>query len=208
VSKRVASRYHAGERTWDWFKVKCWRAHRFVFGGMERDDEGRLAALLVGSPDGDEGRVEFGLHRVAEMWKDRTSITRSPFGDQLADRGRTWLAPRSLIEIRALPRPDGGRSGTPRRFEWFHLPASLVSGQGIPDARGHEARSKRSQCGFPPGPFAGASRHPSAAKVGLAIVRYCDYRCDLSVRQVSTPQWLNGRQARSLVLCAHSKGTR
>src|SRR4029079_178813 len=47
VSKRAMSRYHAGERTRDWLKVKCWRTHHFVVGGVERDDEGRLAALLV-----------------------------------------------------------------------------------------------------------------------------------------------------------------
>ena len=117
-------RLHAGERTRDWLKVKCWRTHRFVVGGIERDDEGRLAALLAGAPAGPtlryEGRVEFGLHRVAEAWRGEAPVGRSPFGDAMSDRGRTWLEPRTVIELRALPRPAGGslRHATALRVLW------------------------------------------------------------------------------------------
>jgi bifunctional non-homologous end joining protein LigD len=112
VSKRIVSRYHAGKRTRDWLKVKCWRTHRFFVGGIERDEDGRLVALLVGSPAGGQlqykGRVEFGLHRVTAVWKDQPNTARCPFSDPISNRTRTWLHGRSLIEIRALPCRDGG----------------------------------------------------------------------------------------------------
>ena len=66
---------------------KVLREYRLVVGGVERNDEGRLCALLVGSPDGDrlhyEGRVDFGLHRVRAAWLDgrgriRIAIPRRP----------------------------------------------------------------------------------------------------------------------------------
>ena len=67
-----------------------------------------------------EGRVEFGLHRVAEAWEDEPATTRSPFGDTISDRGRAWLEPRTVIELRALPRPAGGslRHATALRVLW------------------------------------------------------------------------------------------
>jgi bifunctional non-homologous end joining protein LigD len=114
VSKRVDSRYHAGRRTRDWLKVKCWRQYRLLVGGVERDDEGRLAALLVGSPDGDrlryEGRVELGLHRlygVRTAWLDGRAAADSPFRDGPSARGRVWLDPNVAITVRALPRAAG-----------------------------------------------------------------------------------------------------
>jgi len=113
VSKRVDSRYHAGQRTRDWLKVKCWRTYQFVVGGIDRDEEGRVNALLVGSPDGDalryEGRVEFGLHRVRQLWADDRRIGRSPFVDAPESRHRTWLEPDAMITVRALPRTSGAR---------------------------------------------------------------------------------------------------
>jgi bifunctional non-homologous end joining protein LigD len=113
VSKRVDSRYHAGRRTRDWLKVKCWRQYRLMVGGLERDDNGHLSALLVGSPDGDrlryEGRVEFGLHRVRGMWLDGKGASESPFRDGPSARGRVWLDPNVAITVRALPRATGER---------------------------------------------------------------------------------------------------
>lgn len=111
VSKRVTSRYQAGERTRDWLKVKCWRTYSLLVGGVECDDEGRLAALLVGSPDGDrlryEGRVEFGLGKVRAAWLDGHGAASSPFRDGPSARGRIWFEPKVAITVRALPRADG-----------------------------------------------------------------------------------------------------
>ena len=111
VSKRVDSRYATGERSRDWLKVKCWRTHHVVVGGIDRDEDAHVIALLVGSPDGAglryEGRVEFGLHRVRDAWRRARPVRRSPFGDELRAGRRTWVAPRVVLEIRALPRPAG-----------------------------------------------------------------------------------------------------
>ena len=113
VSKRVASHYHAGQRTRDWLKVKCWRTYELLVGGVERDEDGRLAALLVGSPDGDrlryEGRVEFGLSRVRVAWLRGGGAKESPFRDGPTARGRVWLDPKIAITVRALPRSAGNR---------------------------------------------------------------------------------------------------
>jgi bifunctional non-homologous end joining protein LigD len=110
VSKRADSPYRAGVRSRDWLKVKCWRTHAFVLGGIERDDEDRVTALLVGSVDGSglryEGRVEFGLGRVSSTLENATPIAECPFGE-IISRRRTWLEPRTIIELRALPRAVG-----------------------------------------------------------------------------------------------------
>jgi bifunctional non-homologous end joining protein LigD len=110
VSKRADSPYRAGVRSRDWLKVKCWRTHAFVVGGVERDADDRVTALLVGSPDGAglryEGRVEFGLGRVSSIWETATPIDTCPFGE-MTTRRRTWFEPRSIVEFRALPRAAG-----------------------------------------------------------------------------------------------------
>jgi bifunctional non-homologous end joining protein LigD len=102
VSKHVESRYAPGERTRDRLKVKCWRTHHVVVGGIERDETDRVVALLVGSPDGErlryEGRVEFGLYRVRDAWRSARAIRRSPFADDLRGGRRTWLAPRMALD--------------------------------------------------------------------------------------------------------------
>jgi bifunctional non-homologous end joining protein LigD len=65
VSKRIASHYHAGERTRDWLKAKCWRTRAVTIGGVQFDHDGRLEAILAGSPQHGalryEGRVELAL---------------------------------------------------------------------------------------------------------------------------------------------------
>jgi bifunctional non-homologous end joining protein LigD len=110
VSKRADSPYRAGVRSRDWLKTKCWRTHAFVVGGIERDANDRVVALLVGSVAGTqlryEGRVEFGLQRVASIWEEGTPIDVCPFGD-MKSRRRTWFEPRAVVELRALPRPAG-----------------------------------------------------------------------------------------------------
>jgi ATP-dependent DNA ligase len=111
VSKRVDSPYRIGRRSRDWMKVKCWRTHAFVVGGIDRDENDRVEALLVGSLDGVrlryEGRVEFGLSRVASIWENVEPAASSPFIDASSSRGRIWLEPRAIVALRALPRIPG-----------------------------------------------------------------------------------------------------
>ena len=111
VSKRVDSPYRTGRRSRDWLKVKCWRTHAFVVGGIDHDENDRVEALLVGSLDGTrlryEGRVEFGLSRVSSIWENVQPIASSPFIDVSSSRRRIWLEPRTIIELRALPRVLG-----------------------------------------------------------------------------------------------------
>jgi bifunctional non-homologous end joining protein LigD len=111
VSKRVDSPYRPGKRSRDWLKVKCWRTHVFVLGGIDRSEDDRVEALLVGSLDGSrlryEGRVEFGLSRVSSVWEHAAPISMSPFVDASTSKRRIWLEPRTIIELRALPRSNG-----------------------------------------------------------------------------------------------------
>ena len=119
VSKRATSRYRAGGRTRDWLKVKCWRTYELVIGGIERDDDGRVEALLVGSPDGDalryEGRVEFGLHRARIHGATGQEIAQSPFKNGPSPWRRTWLDPKLGITVERFRARAANRSVVPWR---------------------------------------------------------------------------------------------
>jgi bifunctional non-homologous end joining protein LigD len=112
VSKRIASRYHAGERTRDWLKVKSWRTRSVVIGGVQFDVDGRLEAVLIGTPDNGglkyEGRVELGM--LGKL-RDRMASLGSqdcPFlGEWNASERRIWLRPEIRVEVRALPQRAG-----------------------------------------------------------------------------------------------------
>lgn len=112
VSKRADSPYRDRVRSRDWLKVKCWRTNSYVVGGIERDAGDRVVALLVGSPDGTtlryEGRVEFGLSRVASAWENAVPTASCPFGGMGSQR-RQWIEPRTFVKRRALPRRLGTR---------------------------------------------------------------------------------------------------
>lgn len=111
VSKLADSRYYAGERTRHWLKTKCWRSYRYFVGGIERNEAGRIASLLVGSRSNGvlryEGRVEFGLHRLGERLRGVRERDTSPFAADPRRRNVTWIAPVVEIDIRALPRVAG-----------------------------------------------------------------------------------------------------
>ena len=113
VSKRCASRYRPGERSRDWRKIKVWRRETVTLGGLEWDAEGRLAALLVGTPHGRElrydGRVEFGLGRLNLLGEGLVKLVadRAPFAGEWKGSHRQWLRPEVQVEIQALPRRDG-----------------------------------------------------------------------------------------------------
>jgi bifunctional non-homologous end joining protein LigD len=114
VSKRIDSAYHAGVRSRDWQKAKCWRTLTAVIGGVLFDRDGHIEGLLAGTPTDDglryEGLVEFGLPRIGnlrEMILD-LATTESPFtGEWKPSPRRFWLRPEVAVEIRALPRRPG-----------------------------------------------------------------------------------------------------
>jgi hypothetical protein len=59
-----------------------------VVGGLAHDRDGRLEALLVGTPNGSSldyvGRVEFGLNRLGDMRErfDALTSTHAPFSGE------------------------------------------------------------------------------------------------------------------------------
>jgi bifunctional non-homologous end joining protein LigD len=114
VSKRIDSAYHAGVRSRDWQKAKCWRRLTVLIGGVLFDSEGHIEGLLAGTPTDRglryEGLVEFGLGRVGDLRELILSLatTEPPFiGGWKPSPRRFWLRPESAIEIRALPRRPG-----------------------------------------------------------------------------------------------------
>lgn len=113
VSKRINSCYSPGRRTRDWLKIKAWRTYSVVIGGLLHDSDGRLEALLVGTPNGTSlayaGRVEFGLNRLGDMWDrfERLSVSENPFEQSIPPGRKTWVRPEMEIVIQALPRKEG-----------------------------------------------------------------------------------------------------
>jgi bifunctional non-homologous end joining protein LigD len=114
VSKRIDSRYRAGERTRDWLKVKVWRLRSLVIGGVQFDHDGRLEAVLVGTPVAGalryEGRVELALGKLGKLRERMATLGAHdcPFaGEWPASERRLWLRPELRIEVRALPQPSG-----------------------------------------------------------------------------------------------------
>jgi bifunctional non-homologous end joining protein LigD len=122
VSKRATSRYHAGERTRDWLKVKCWRTRSVVIGGVQFDVDGRLEAVLLGTPQNGalryEGRVELALGKLGKIRKRIAMLGARdcPFlGEWSEHDRRIWLRPEISVEVRALPQ----RAGTLLRHATF-----------------------------------------------------------------------------------------
>ena len=118
VAKRAHSIYRPGERTSDWLKIKCWRAYTVVVGGIEHGADGRVEALLVGTPEGDAlryaGRVELGLGRLGALLPELRghAVTHSPFEGEWRTRRRIWVAPGSRSWCARCRGPRGGSCGT------------------------------------------------------------------------------------------------
>jgi bifunctional non-homologous end joining protein LigD len=116
VSKRIASIYRPGERTRDWLKVKSWRTRTLTIGGVQFNADGRLEAMLVGTPANGalryEGRVELALGKLGKL-RERMAILGAhecPFHGEWGENDRrVWLRPELTVEIRALPQRAGTR---------------------------------------------------------------------------------------------------
>jgi bifunctional non-homologous end joining protein LigD len=114
VSKRISGAYYPGVRSRDWQKVKCWRTHSVVIGGVLFDGDGHIEGLLAGTPTDEglhfEGLVEFALGRVGDLRGMILELVTpaSPFiGEWKPNPRRFWLRPSVSVEIRALPRRPG-----------------------------------------------------------------------------------------------------
>ncbi|MDO3403665.1 ATP-dependent DNA ligase, partial [Mycolicibacterium neoaurum] len=112
VSKRLTSRYVAGQRTQSWLKFAHRHRGTFVVGGW-RTQEGtsdRLAALLVGEVTADgllyRGRVGSGIsgavsRQLAELVAPLARAD-SPFDDEVPKvdaRGTFWVEPVLVVDV-------------------------------------------------------------------------------------------------------------
>lgn len=98
VSKRTASRYHAGQRVDDWQKTKFAKSETFVIGGW-RETGGSVHTVLAG-----EWRDEK-LHYVGR------ARTTGDIGG-LQDRLRALEVPKSPFHFSDKPRLEGGEHWT------------------------------------------------------------------------------------------------
>ncbi len=127
VSKRLGSRYQPGRRSRDWVKVAHRTTATVVVGGWRPQvgTRDRLAALLVGRPDGAgglafSGRVGSGIGAgvARDLTAALTPLARatSPFTDRL-DRvdteGTRWVEPLVCVEVRHLGHGGAGRLRQP-----------------------------------------------------------------------------------------------
>ncbi len=126
VSKRLSSRYRAGQRSREWLKFPIRPTGSFVVGGFrfETGSQSRLGAVLVGQPDGSglvfRGRVGSGIAgKSGRLLHDvlRPLVTdHSPFGAPLArlDReGTVWVRPEVVIDVQYLTLTPDGRLRQP-----------------------------------------------------------------------------------------------
>jgi bifunctional non-homologous end joining protein LigD len=113
VAKRLATRYHPGQRTTDWRKLRFLATGDFVVIGWESPAEGAdvLSSLVLGyQTDGDDGRLAFagkvgsGLDgrtasRLQRQLTVRETCPVSP--EPVATRGRRtrWAEPRVVVEV-------------------------------------------------------------------------------------------------------------
>jgi bifunctional non-homologous end joining protein LigD len=106
VVKRLASPYRPGRRSADWRKLLNYHHDTFVVGGYV-PGPGGVAALLVGDPDPQSGRLRFvgrvdhGLlaptrRRLAELLAGSTTPT-SPFQRPLPAAGRWGQGPEPAV---------------------------------------------------------------------------------------------------------------
>jgi DNA ligase D-like protein (predicted ligase) len=124
IAKRADAPYTHG-RSRDWLKFKCSAAQELVIGGYTapRGSRTDLGALLLGYYDdgGDlryAGKVGTGFTRttlrdlagrLAPLRRER-----SPFVDEVRDRGATWVEPRLVAQIGFSEWTRDGRLRHPR----------------------------------------------------------------------------------------------
>jgi DNA ligase D-like protein (predicted ligase) len=108
IAKRRSSAYE-GRRSPDWLKFKCVNEQEMVIGGFTDPAGSRvgLGALLVGYYDGPvlryAGKVGTGfdtntLLQLRRRLNER-EVNRSPFGEQVREKGAHWVRPELVAEI-------------------------------------------------------------------------------------------------------------
>ncbi len=108
IAKRGDSRYTSG-RSRDWLKFKCVSSQEFVIGGFTepRGSRAGLGALLVGyQEDGNlryAGKVGTGYDEATlRTLRDRLDALerdRSPFAENVREKGVHWVDPRLVCEV-------------------------------------------------------------------------------------------------------------
>jgi bifunctional non-homologous end joining protein LigD len=123
VAKRADAPYTPG-RSRDWLKFKCTAAQELVIGGYTAPHGSRtdLGALLLGHFD--DGRLRFAGKVGTGFTRDTLSDLaarleplrreRSPFADEVRERGVVWVAPRLVAQIAFSEWTRDGRLRHPR----------------------------------------------------------------------------------------------
>ena len=123
IAKRADAPY-ARSRSRDWLKLKCSAEQELVVGGFTAPRGGRtdLGALLLGYYDDDRlryaGKVGTGFtHATLRSLGERLGQLRqerSPFADDVRERGATWVTPRLVAQIGFTEWTRDGRLRHPR----------------------------------------------------------------------------------------------
>lgn len=123
IAKRAASTY-SHKRSTDWLKFKCAKGQELVIGGFTEPSGSRLGfgALLVGYHDGDDlryaGRVGTGYDdaflKDFRSRLDEISRDTSPFSDNIAENGVTWVEPVHVGEFEFTEWTRSGKLRHPR----------------------------------------------------------------------------------------------
>jgi bifunctional non-homologous end joining protein LigD len=126
VSKRLSSRYRAGQRSRDWLKFPIRPTASYVVGGYrhETGSASRIGAVLVGEPTPDgllfRGRVGSGIAGKAGQLLGELltplAVEESPFNERLPrlDReGTVWVRPVLVVDVQFLRLTQDGRLRQP-----------------------------------------------------------------------------------------------
>jgi bifunctional non-homologous end joining protein LigD len=126
VSKRLSSRYRAGQRSREWLKFPIRPTGSYVVGGYrhETGSQSRIGAVLVGQPTPDglvfRGRVGSGIAgKAGQLLGDvlrPLAVDESPFNDRLPrlDReGTVWVSPVLVVDVQYLTLTHDGRLRQP-----------------------------------------------------------------------------------------------
>ncbi|WP_236790013.1 non-homologous end-joining DNA ligase [Amycolatopsis sp. GM8] len=123
IAKRADAPYRAG-RSADWLKFKCVKDQEFVVGGYTAPGGSRsgFGALLVGYYD--QGRLRY-AGKVGTGYTEATlrelsgtlgelRRDRSPFDDDVPERGPRWVRPELVVQVRFSEWTADGRLRHPR----------------------------------------------------------------------------------------------
>ena len=118
IAKRADAPYTHG-RSRDWLKFKCAAEQEFVIGGYTapRGSRSELGALLLGYYDDGRlryaGKVGSGFTEVSlrDLIRALEALgrERSPFADEIRERGVSWVEPRLVAQVRFTEWTRDGR---------------------------------------------------------------------------------------------------